>query len=276
MRQRRLRWSPTRTSILVVATLPFLYPFVFLVGTALSTNLHFTLDPSGFPSHPTTTNFSSAWTLAGLGPALLHSLVAVGVGVVVTVLVSAAGAFYFLLHRGKLAALLRVALIGTMALPPPVFIIPLYVLLNGWNLTNNLLILGCVYAAWNGSFGLYLMHSYYQRGIPDDVLEASQIDGASRWEQFRHIVLPLSRSAASTLAVLTFVWSWSDLLLAIVLIQDPGRRTLIPATTLLTTRYNTNIPINAAAVVIALVPMLIVFLGAQRFLQRGVLAGLGK
>jgi ABC-type glycerol-3-phosphate transport system permease component len=78
------------------------------------------------------------------------------------------------------------------------------------------------------------------------------------------------------LSVLTFVWSWSDLLMALVIIQSAAQRTLIPATALLTNRYNTDIPGNAAAVVIALIPMLIVFLLGQRFLQRGILAGIGK
>jgi ABC-type glycerol-3-phosphate transport system permease component len=270
------RWSPSRTILMVVLTIPFLYPFLFLVSTALKPNLEFTLDPTGLPKHPTFGNFSSAWTSADLAAGILHSVIAVGVGVVVTVAISAAGAFYFLMHRGRLATAGRIALIGTMALPPPVFIIPLYVLLNDWNLTSNLVVLGLVYAAWNASFGLFLMHAYYQRGIPTEVIEASTIDGASRWQQFRHVVMPLSRPAVATLAVLTFVWSWSDLLLAIVLIQNPARRTLVPATALLTTRYNTDIPGNAAAVVIALLPMLLVFLFGQRYLQRGILAGIGK
>jgi ABC-type glycerol-3-phosphate transport system permease component len=276
MANRKSSWSTGRTALTVVATLPFLYPFAYLVGTALKSNVEYTLNPAGIPSHVTTANFSAAWSIASLGPAMLHSLVAVSVGVVVTVLISCLGGFFFLLHRGRLASVLRIGVVGTIAIPPPVFIIPLYILLNGWNLTSNLIVLGFVYAAWNGGFGLYLMYAYFQRGVPSEVLESSEIDGASHWKQFRHIVLPLSRSAVATLAVLTFVWSWSDLLLAIVLIQNPSSRTLVPATTLLTGRYNSSAPINDAAVVIALIPMLLVFLFGQRYLQRGVLAGVGK
>ena len=87
--------------------------------------------------------------------------------------------------------MLRIALIGTMALPPPIFIIPLYVLLSDANLTNNLVVLGLVYAAWNASFGLYLIHAYLQRGLPTEVLEAARVDGASVWQTFRRIVIPL-------------------------------------------------------------------------------------
>jgi ABC-type glycerol-3-phosphate transport system permease component len=274
--RKRRRWSPGRTTVLVIAALPFLYPFAFLVGTALKPNAEFVADEVNFPSHATFANFSSAWTQADLGAGMVHSAIAVGVGVVLTVLISASSGFWFLIHQGRAATALRIILIGTMALPPPVFIIPLFVLLSDWQLSNNLIVLGCVYAAWNGSFGLYLTYAYYQRAIPEEVLEAARIDGATRWAQFRRIVLPLSKPAMATIAVLSFVWSWSDLLLAIVLIQNPAQRTLIPATTLLTNRYNTDLPANAAAVVLALLPMLIVFLGGQRFLQRGILAGVGK
>jgi ABC-type glycerol-3-phosphate transport system permease component len=272
----RRRWSPGRTALLAIATLPFLYPFAFLVGTALKPNQEFVADQVGFPSQPTFANFSAAWTQADLGAGMLHSVIAVGVGMILTVLISSAAGFWFLMHQGRFSNALRVILIGTMALPPPVFIIPLFVLLSQWHMSSNLIVLGCVYAAWNGSFGLYLTHAYYKRAIPDEVLEAARIDGAGRWTQYRRIVLPLSKPAMATIAVLSFVWSWSDLLLAIVLIQNPAQRTLIPAATLLTNRYNTDIPASAAAVVLALLPMLIVFLGGQRFLQRGILAGVGK
>jgi ABC-type glycerol-3-phosphate transport system permease component len=270
------KFSTSKTAIAVVCTLPMLYPFAFLVGTALKTQGNFTADAAGFPQQLTISNFSYAWRSADLGAGALHSVIAVGVGVVVTVLISALGAFWFFLRRGRIARTVRFILIGTMALPPPIFIIPLYVLLSDANLTNNLVVLGLVYAAWNASFGLYLIHAYLQRGLPPEILEAARVDGAGMWQMFRRIVVPLLRPAIATLAVLTFVWSWSDLLMALVIIQDSTSRTLIPATALLTNRYNTDIPGNAAAVVIALIPMLVVFLLGQRFLQRGILAGVGR
>ena len=73
-----------------------------------------------------------------------------------------------------------------------------------------------------------------------------------------------------------FVWSWSDLLLSVVLIQDSTRRTVVPATALLADRYFSDVPSQAAAVLIALVPMLLVFLVGQRYLKRGIMAGVGK
>ncbi len=275
MRPRAHGVSISRTAILVVAVLPFLYPFVFLVGTALKPLASFNENSVNLPSHPTLENIGAAWTEASLGSAMLHSLVAVGVGVAATVAVSAAGAFWFFLHEGWPARVLRYVLIGTIALPPPVFIIPLFVLLSDHSATDNLLVLGLVYAGWNASFGLYLIYTYF-KGLPPDVIEAARVDGASLLQLLWKVMLPLSRPVLATLAVLSFIWSWSDLLISIVLVQDPSRRLLTPATALLSDQYSTDIPKQAAGVLIAVLPMLFVFLLGQRSLVRGVAAGVGK
>lgn len=275
MRATSRGWNPGKTALMVVFTLPFLYPFFFLVTTALKPLSEFNLNAVSPPQHPTFANITAAWSYANLGPAILHSIVAVGTGVVVTVVISAAGAYWFMSHRGRLATALRVMIIATMAVPPPVFIIPLFVLLSDRNLANNLIVLGLVYAAWNASFGLYLLHAYYE-SIPGELIEAARLDGAGPFQVFRQVVLPLARPALATLAVLAFVWSWSDLLVSVVLVQDAGRRTLTTAVTLLADQYSTDIPRNAAGVLIGLIPMLAVFLVGQRYLVRGILAGVGK
>lgn len=272
----REKWSPGRTAIMVVAILPFLYPFLYLVSTSIKPLRTFSTNPTSLSFHPSAANYKDAWQRANLGPALLHSLIAVAIAVVLTVAISLAGAFWFLRHQGRLSTLLRGVLIATMAVPPPVFVIPLFVLLAAIHVINSLIVLGLVYSAWNASFGLYLMYAYFARGIPLEVFEAAEVDGASVWGQFRYIVVPLSRSAIATLATLTFVWSWGDLLLSVVLVQDPAMRTLMPSAALLADQFNTDVPANAAATVIALLPMLIVFLFGQRFLQRGILAGVGR
>lgn len=272
----RWRWSPGRIALLLVATIPFIFPFWILLSTALKPLNEFQASPISWPDDPTLDNVSGAWREAELGRAMLNSVIAVTVGVVVTAAISSAAAFWFLRHRGRLARILRIALIGTMALPPPIFVIPLFVLLADWRLTDNLVVLGFVYAAWNGGFGLYLMYSYYRGAIPPEVLEAAEVDGASVFTQYRRLVLPLSRPALATLGALVFVWSWSDLLLALILIQDSSSRPLIPATALLADRYLSDVPSQAAGVLIALIPMLVVFLIGQRYLKRGIMAGIGK
>lgn len=275
MRGPHARLNRAKTALLVLLTVPFLYPFAFLLGTAFKPLPDFNRDEVGFPSRLTWANLTTAWNEANLGPANWHSCIAVGVGVAVTVIISAAGAFWFMRHTGRIATLLRVAIIGTLALPAPVFVIPLFVLLSDQGLTDNLVVLGFVYAGTTAGFGLYLMHAYF-KSIPAEILEAAQVDGASLLAQFWRVILPLSKPAIATLAALTFVWSWGDLLLAVVLVQDPGQRTLTVSAALLADQYSTDIPKEAAGVVVAIIPMLVVFLIGQRYLVRGIAAGVGK
>jgi ABC-type glycerol-3-phosphate transport system permease component len=268
-------WDLRKTLLLALAALPFIYPFAFLVGTALKTNEQFAESQTGLPTSITFDNFHDAWTLADLGGAMLNSIVAVGVAVVVTVVISAAGAFWFMRHEGRVASALRWVLIALMAIPLPVFIIPLFLQLSDRGWTDNLIVMGLVYAGWNSTFGLYLTYSYF-KGLPPEVLEAAVIDGASLFQQLRHVIVPLSRPMLMTLAVFSFIWSWSDLLAAVVIVQEPGKRLLVPATALLSDIHNGNIPRNTAGVVIALIPMLLVFLLGQRALVRGITSGVGK
>ena len=93
------RWSPAKTGVLVVFR-PFLYPFVFLVATAIKPLSAFNQNEVNLPSSPTLHNLADAWHTAALGPAMLHSVIAVAVAVVVTVAISVAGAFWFLDQTG--------------------------------------------------------------------------------------------------------------------------------------------------------------------------------
>ena len=90
------------------------------------------------------------------------------------------------------------------------------------------------------------------------------------------MLLPLSRPALATLAALAFLWSWSDLLISVILVQDPGHRTVTSSVALLADQFSTNTPRLAAGVLIALVPTLLVFAFGQRYIARGVTAGVGK
>ena len=273
MRTHRVSWP--KTLLLALATVPFLYPFAFLIATAVKPVSEFQESSVALPSNPTTENLTDAWGEAGLGNAMLHSLLAVGISVAVTVLISACGAFWFLTHRGRISKTMRTIVVGTMALPASVFVIPLFVMLTERNWTNNLIVLGFVYAAWNAGFGTYLMYAYFD-GLPGEILEAARVDGASEAQQLFRMLLPLSRPALATLAALAFLWSWSDLLISVILVQDPGRRTVTSSVALLADQFSTNTPRLAAGVLIALVPTLLVFAFGQRYIARGVTAGVGK
>lgn len=269
------RRSAVKTALFVVITIPYLYPLLFLVSTALKRPVDFQRSAAALPTVLTWENFSRVWSSGGLDRAVVNSLLAVGVSVVVTGAVSALGAFWFLRHEGRFATALRLTLIGTLALPAPVFLVPLFTVLSDLRLTDNLVVLGVVYGTANARLGVYLMLAYY-RSVPREIQEAARVDGASLWQQFSRVLLPVSLPALATVSALSFVWAWGDLLAALILASDPGSRTVTVAVTALAGQFNTGTTVQAAGVVIGLVPMLLVFLLAQRFLTSGLTAGAVK
>lgn len=270
------RTSAPRMLFLVVLALPFIYPFVFLASTALRTQDDYLNSPLGIPRHFTAQNLQFAWKGANIDAALVASALSVGLGVVILVIGSAGCAFWFLLHRGKIARTLMLSIFALWAVPFIVYAVPLYVMLADVGWLNNLVTLAFIYAAMNIPFGIYLLHSYYLRGIPAEVLEAAAVDGASTIRTFFNIVLPLGRPAMGTLAALGFVWCWGDLLTAAFVMQDPTKYTLTLAASTLVTRNDASVQPAAAAALISIIPVLVVFLFAQKGISRGFSAGAVK
>ena len=265
-----------KVAALLVACVPFLYPFAFMFFTAMRPEQDYVQSRLGLPTSLTLDHVSYALDNAELGRGILNSMIAVGTGVAIVVAVSALGAYWFLRHSGRVANTLLGAVLSLWIVPYVIYIIPLFVMLSDAGLTDNLLVLGFVYGAINVPFGLYLMYAYFRDGIPGEILQAAEVDGASSWQSFRRIVLPLSRPALATLAALAFVWTWGDLVISLILIQSSENFTLTVAASTLAGRFDSEPQANAAAALIALLPILIVFLCAQRAIRSGLTAGFGK
>jgi ABC-type glycerol-3-phosphate transport system permease component len=121
-----------------------------------------------------------------------------------------------------------------------------------------------------------LLWAYFLQGLPPDIIEAAEIDGATLAQQYLRIALPLSKPALGAVAALTFVFSWGDLLLAVVLLSDPDKFTVIPATTTLAGRHDSGVQATTAAAVITMIPPLLIFLFAQKAIVRGITEGFSK
>ncbi|HWM10558.1 MAG TPA: carbohydrate ABC transporter permease [Solirubrobacteraceae bacterium] len=262
--------------VLLVACVPFIYPFAFMFFTAMRPSEDYLESRLGLPTALTLEHVTYALDNAELGRGILNSMIAVGTGVAIVVVVSALGAYWFLRHSGRVANLLLGAILSLWIVPFVIYIIPLFVMLSDAGLTDNLLVLGAVYGAINVPFGLYLLYAYFRDAIPSEILQAAEVDGASGWQTFVRIVLPLSRPALATLAALAFVWTWGDLVISLILIQSSERFTLTVAASTLAGRFDSEPQANAAAALIALLPILIVFLFAQRAIRSGLTAGFGK
>lgn len=280
---RQRAWSIPKTLVALLIAVPFAYPFVFLIVTALRTNDGYSASTLGFEGFPTFSNISYAWTAGDLGHDALNSAIAVSIGVASCCVASAMAAYWFYRHRGLVAKLLLGLLFVAWVAPFASYLVSFYVLLADRQLVDNVYVLGIAYGALYTPFGTFFLLAYMRQALPAEVIEAATVDGASLARQFLKIVLPLNQPAVLTLAGLTFAWLWGDLIVAVVLVgADPenftivlGTNTLVGAT-LAASGSPSTITAVAAATLIGLLPTLSVIYLAQRAIIRGFGTGAVK
>jgi len=210
------------------------------------------------------------------GRTLPGNSVVVTIGAVLTLLVVSSLAGYALaVIRFRGSALMLLGIVCLLAVPAAVVMIPLYRTVGQLGLMNSHLGLILTYTALQLPFSIYLMTSFLN-GLPPEIIEAVQNDGAGHLQTFRHIILPLSAPALATMSTLNFLWLFNELLFGLLLMQDDAKRTLPVGLASLQGQHTTPVPLLAAGLLLSLIPVLFVFLVAQRELARGLTVGAVK
>ena len=273
-----LRRHAGRTAIflaLAAISLTTIYPLVFMLLSALKGEEEFIVNPYGIPMHPTFDNLVNAWKYARFGHYLGNSLIVVVAGVALSWAVcSMAGyALSHLRFPGRRIAFF--AILGSMMIAPQIILIPLHAMLGSLGLLNRHLGLILVYVTLATPFGTYLMASYL-RGVPSELVEAAQVDGANHFQILWRIMLPIARPALMTLGIFNFLWMWNELLLAQVILNEDHARTLMVGVANLRGQYTTNMPYLSAGLFLAALPVLIIFLVFQTQITKGMTMGAVK
>lgn len=186
----------------------------------------------------------------------------------VLVLATAAPAAYALARldfRGR--NVMFVVVISTLFIPPIIFLMPNYLIVDYLRWIDTLLAVIVPTAA--GAFGVFFLRQFFV-SLPIELEEAALIDGANQFQVFTRIVLPNSKPALATLTVLSFLTNWNEFLWPVYVLFSPNRLTLPPGLSILQGNYSTDYPVVMAGGVIASIPVLIVFFIAQRYFIEGV------
>ncbi len=267
--QRRLgRWL-TYTLLLLGAGIVAV-PFWYMVVTSLKPQSYiFEIPPRLWPQPATLNNYVVALSKDLFGLYFLNSVVVAVSSTALTVLVSGLLAYAFarLEFPGR-EALFYVFLVGMM-IPPVMLIIPQFIVAKTLHLFNSLPGLIVVYVTMNLSMQTFLLRGFFE-GLPRDLEEAALIDGAGRWTIFRRIVLPLSRPGLAVVTIFTFLYSWDEFPWAHVAIKETTRRTLPIAIALFQSEHLTEWGQVFAASIVALIPVVVVFVVFQRYFIRGI------
>jgi ABC-type glycerol-3-phosphate transport system permease component len=217
-------------------------------------------------------NFVAAWTNAGLGR-LVRSSAVIAAGVVPLAIILATLAGYALaLLRPPGSRTMRGLFLAGLAIPMEAIVVPLYFTLNDLGMTDSYVSVILAEAALFMPFGTLWMLTNFE-GVPKELVESARIDGASPFAALTKVLLPLSWPSIATLAALFFMWSWNQFLLVLVLIQDPEKRTVPSGLSRFVGEFTTDIPLLSASTLMAITPVLVVYVAFQRTFVRGMLQG---
>lgn len=255
--------------ILVLGGILMVMPFVWMISTSLKTvSQAFRFPPEWIPNPLVVDNFIKMWTQQPFSVFLVNSakisiLVGIGQGLTCSM---AAYAFARLKFPGRDA--IFVLLLSTLMIPYLVVMIPMYLIMRqlGWLNTHLPLI---VPFFCGGAFGTFLIRQYFLQ-LPPDLDDAAKVDGCNPFQIYWKIYLPLSKPALATLLVFWLMWKWNELIGPLIYLSDQEKMTVALGLAFLKGRYWTEIPVLMAASLVTILPIIIIFLAAQKYFVQGI------
>ncbi len=261
------------TVILVVVTFIFVFPFYWvLTGSLKEQRVAIKMPPEWFPLSPTLDNYLSLFK----NPALQWFLNSVLISLASMALVCAVSALAgYALAKKKFPgrALIFAMFVGAMALPKQVVLVPLVKLVSSWGMHDTLWAVILPSVGW--PFGIFLMKQFSET-VPNEILEAAKIDGCGEFQMFRSVVLPIVRPGVGALAIFTFISTWNDYFLQLIMLNSRTALTLQLGIATLQAEFATNYGVLMAGATFAALPIVLVFLLFQNAFTQGITMGAVK
>ncbi|UNZ16248.1 carbohydrate ABC transporter permease [Streptomyces sp. 891-h] len=250
------------------------YPLTWMVMTGFKENAEVFGRPWGLPDVLRWENFAAAWE-QGIVRYLTNSVIVTAASIVCVTLFSAWAAYGLTRLRVPFSQPILLLILGGLMISPTVALIPLFRLLQLTDLYDTRWALIILYTAFRIPFTVFLIRAY-MLGLPREIEEAALIDGASRRQVFWRIVFPLCRPILASAALLQALFAWNEFPFALVFVNDDGLKTLPVGLVAMQSRLLTDWPVMFAALTVACLPLVAVFLLGQRHFIRGLAEGTGK
>lgn len=248
------------------------YPLVWVLITSLKFTRELYSDPFGLPRFWKWSNYEEAWVNANMGRYFFNSLAVTAGSTVLLLALASTAAFALARFEFRFKGLVWAYILFGFLIPHSVILVPLAIFTREIGLYNSLIGLALVYAAVGIPWNVFFLRAFME-AIPSELEEAAVLDGASMWNVFRDVILPLSAPALATMATFHILSAWSEFILALVLTGETNSRTLPVGVSLLEGHFTSNEPGVAAGMAITIVPAVLAFVFLQRFVIRGLTAG---
>lgn len=260
--------------LFIYATL-IVVPMTLVIFTSFKNTKAFYLNPIGIPKEFITDNYINMFERANMLVYFKNSVIVTGSTIIIVLLLASMISYAIMRIKGWKGNLLYSFFILGMMLPAQVNMIPLFGIVSKMGLTNSLLGLIIVSSTAFLSVAVFIIGGF-MKTLSHDMIEASSIDGASEWQIYSKIALPLSAPALATAAIFLFVMVWNDLLYPLLFITDNTLKTLPLALLDFQGEYLTNYPMIFAGVMIASIPVVIAYIFLQKYFVAGMTAGASK
>lgn len=254
--------------VLILLTIITVIPFAWMLSASLKLNKDvFAWPMEWIPSNPQWHNYIDIWTKIPLLKFIGNTAFLTVVVTLLQLLTSSFAAYAFAKLHFKGRNLLFLGYIATIAMPWQVYMVPQFIMMSGMGLNDKLTAMICLQAF--SAFGVFLMKQFYD-GIPNELCEAARIDGLSEYGIWWRIMLPLSKPSLATLTIFTFVNTWNDFLGPLLYLHTESKKTLQLGLRMFIGQYSAEYGLIMAASVVALIPVLIVFIALQKYFVQGI------
>lgn len=260
---------------LIAMTLVFAMPMVFTILSSLKTKVEIFAKPFALPETIQFSNYIEAWKGANMSRYFLNSLIQAGSTVIVLAIVSTLAAYALSRFRFKGNKFLTVFFMLGMMVPIHTVLVPVSYLIGALNLKNNIFALVLIYVAFNLPFSIMVI-SNYMKGVSISLEEAALIDGASYFQIYRHVMLPLSMPAIATVSIFNFLGAWNNILFPLLFINDKKLKPIALGLLNFNGERGSEYGILMAAIVITVAVPLILYLLFQEKVEGGLAAGAVK
>jgi raffinose/stachyose/melibiose transport system permease protein len=259
-------------AVMIAVSMVVLIPIVLVFLGSFKSVPEFFSTPYALPKAFDTFNYEKAWNTADLQHAALNSLIATSLGVLFSTTLACLASYGLARFSFRGNSWIRLAFVGGLVVPVQLIIIPIFVIMRQTGLLGSIWSLVAVYSVLGIPLGVLVMVGFF-RALPKDLEEAARIDGASHFQIFVRIMLPLTRPALAAVIILNGVWMWNDFFLGLILLTKEDAYTLPVAIMAFRGSYSTEWGLIFASVIISILPVLIGYVLLSRQFIAGLTAG---
>lgn len=260
---------------LIITAVSTIYPVIFMMLSSFKDKIDYMKNMFGLPSVWRLNNYKAIFNSFDIRQMMFNSFYVTIAGVIVSLAVTSMAAFSLTKLKYKGRNGIFSLFMFVLMVPGQALMMPIYVIMSKMGLVNTRLSVILVYVATSIAFSTYLLCQNC-RDIPDEIIEAARIDGASYPRVFAGMILPMLRPTLATLAILNFLSYWNEIVYSRLLLQKTELQTMTLGLLTLNGKYGTNMPLLMSGLIINLIPALMIFLIFNKYLSKGIAMGSGK